>query len=108
MLGADRDVIFETEAAELRGVRCMLIHVDLVDDEDERLVDAAQSWRASSSIDGCQAVLPIDDEKQHVRGRERDLHLGVDLVGEAGVHIAADAAGVDDLKRDRCRACTWR
>ena len=76
----------------------MFVVIDLVDDKDERLLHAPEPLR-QLLVHGRDAVLPIHDEKQQVAGGEGDLDLGMDLVGEARIHIAADAAGVDDLKR---------
>ncbi len=88
------------EARELGVHVAMLIRINLVDDQHDRLADPAQPSR-QFRIDGSEAVLAIDHEEDHFGGLQRQLDLRVDLFGEIRVHVAADAAGIDNGKRMR-------
>ena len=81
MLGADADRMIEAEPREFGVEIAMFVRVHFVDDEDDRLVDAAQA-AGEFGIDRREAILAIDDEEDHLRGLQGQLDLGVDLLGE--------------------------
>jgi hypothetical protein len=75
----------------------VLLVIDLVDRHDQRLVDLPQLAR-ELEIDRAEPLLSVHDEDQQIRSRQRDIHLRADLFGEAHIDIAADAAGIHDVK----------
>ena len=76
----------------------MFIVVDFVDDEKERFVDSAQAFR-QFLVHRDDAILPVDDKEEQIARGERDFDLGMHLFREAGIHIAADAARINDFER---------
>ena len=98
MLGADGDGIGKSQAGEFGGADGVLIDIDLVDGEEERLGGAAHQF-GEVLVQRRETVLPVDDEEEHVGRGEGDIDFGVNLFGEARVHFCPNAAGVDDLER---------
>jgi len=97
VLRADGEGVGKAETRKLRGARRVLVQVDLVDREQQRLGGAAQHF-GEILVERREAVLAVDDKEQDIRRGERDLHFRADLIGKARIDLRADAAGINNLK----------
>ena len=73
--------------------------IDFVDDEENGGFGFAELL-SKSQIDGGEAFVGIDNEKDDVASGDGDIHLKGDLFGKAIIEGRADAAGIDDIAGD--------
>ena len=97
MAGGDRDRLAEAERVELGGERLLLGPVDLVGDDDDGQVAAAQNLR-DLGIALAQPGARVEDERDGVGVGDRCPRLRLDLPRERILGLEIDAAGVDQLE----------
>ncbi len=95
VFSADSDVVFEAQLTEFSGMRGMLLHINLVDDQDNRFSNAAQ-LAGEIAIERSESGLAIDDEEKDIGRDDGEIDFRVDLFTELCVDLGADAAGVEE------------
>ena len=91
---------FEAQRIELRRKCLMFFNVDLVDDQDHRLLRFAQETR-EFLIDRRQAFLGVDDEKEKITLAQRFLGGAANLPGQFRFTRAKNPPGIPKYKGRR-------
>jgi hypothetical protein len=84
----------------------VFVVVHFVDDEQDGRLGFAEFLR-EGLVDGGEACVGIDDEKDEIGGLHGDVGLDADLLVEAILDATADTAGVDEGAGD-LRGLGWR